>query len=287
MAEEGDAPLADEAAMRTFEDGGDPREWGTPEGRHVLALLWDPPVRAARGPRKKLSLSELISAAVELADAEGYEALTIRALAKNLGIGTMSLYTYVQGKSELLELMIDRVYGERSLPAADLRWRARYEQHAHEAMAMYQRHPWLVQANLWRLPLGPNVIGISEDLLRIGESAGLKPALNVRVSSLLESFVFGKARSAVSDNAEALRTGQSTDDFWNARSSFWGTYFDFERYPAMVRTWEANAYEESDSPDQELDFGLSLVLDSVERLAVQNNAVQNNAVQDKQEDRKS
>ncbi len=246
--------------------------WGTPElgteeGRRILALLWDPPAPAARGPRQKLTLREIVAEAIALADEHGSEALSMRALARRLGVGAMSLYTYVPGRAELFELMIDRAYGERTIPAADLPWRERYARHAKEGLAMYRRHPWLVDSNLWRLPLGPGVLDVSENLLQVASAAGLSLDLGLRVSSLLESYIFGMARREMSDRSEALRTGQSTDEFWEARANFWSTHFDLDRYPMMVRTWEAGVYELPASPDADLDFALGLILDSIERLA--------------------
>ncbi|MDO5500113.1 MAG: TetR/AcrR family transcriptional regulator [Propionibacteriaceae bacterium] len=238
---------------------------GTPEGRRVVELLWDPPEPAMRGPRPKVSLDQVVTTAMELADAEGYAGLSMRSLARRLGIGAMSLYTYVPGKTELFELMIDRAYAERSRPNRSWPWRRRYEQHASEALAMYRRHPWLVDSNLWRLPVGPHVLDISEDLLAIGRDAGLSLKVGARVSQLLESYIFAIARGEVADQAQAARTGESVDDYWAARSSFWTTYFDTQRYPTMLATWEGGFYDDDD-PAADLQFALGLILDSVERL---------------------
>lgn len=239
----------------------------TPAGRRIVDLLWGEQPASTRGPRPKLTLEEVLSASMDLADANGWEALSMRGLARRLGVGTMSLYTYVPGKSELFELMIDRAYGERSYPDAQLPWRERYEHHAREALAMYRRHPWLVHANLWRLPPGPHVLDISEDLLCVGRDAGLPLGVGVRVSELLESYAFGLARGEIADQAEAARTGESADDYWAARSSVWTNHFDSARFPMTYETWKAGFYE-ADVATQRLDlpFALGLILDSIERL---------------------
>jgi AcrR family transcriptional regulator len=246
--------------------GAYPVSEGTPEGRRMIELLWDPPGPGRRGPRQKISLERVVDGALALADADGFEALSMRGLAKHLGVGAMSLYTYVPGKAELFELMIDRAHGERALPDEGLGWRLRYAGHAREALAMYRRHPWLVHANLWRLPLGPHVLDVNEDMLRVGAAAGLPPLQRVRVASLLESYIFGIARGEIADRSEVLRTGVSRDDYWEARAAFWNTYFDPQRYPAMLATWEAGGFEEESTPDDDLAFALDLILDSVERL---------------------
>lgn len=242
------------------------RAEGTPAGQHVIDLFWSTPAVPTRGPRPKTSLSEIVAAAVALADAEGFDALSMRTLAKSVGVGAMTLYTYVPGKAELFELMIDAAYAERPLPSHDLPWRERYQEHAAAALQMYRRHPWLVEANLWRLPLGPHVLDINEDLLQIGQAAGLPLNVGMRVASLLEAYTFGIARAEIADRAEASRTGQSQDDYWAARASFWGTYFDPLRYPAMYATWESGAYDEEVDSAVSLAFAIDLIVDSVARL---------------------
>ena len=121
-------------------------------------------------------------------------------------------------------------------------------------------------SNLWRLPLGPHVLDINEDMLRVGADAGLDADLRVRVASLLESYIFGIARGEIADRSEVLRTGQSRDDYWEARAGFWETYFDPNRYPTMLATWEAGAFDHLEGTDHDLSFALDLILDSVERL---------------------
>src|SRR6476469_4341576 len=88
-----------------------------------LTLLWRGLDPATRGPKAKLTLDQLAAAGVGVADSQGLDAVSIRRVAAELGVGPMSLYTYVPSKVELLELMIDRVFGEITLAADDLDWR--------------------------------------------------------------------------------------------------------------------------------------------------------------------
>ena len=104
-AYEGTDETGDEMADET-DDGA---YEGTPEGRRIVDLLWGEQPAPTRGPRPKITLEEILAAAGELADADGWEALSMRGLARRLGVGAMSLYTDVPGRSELFELMIDRV----------------------------------------------------------------------------------------------------------------------------------------------------------------------------------
>src|SRR5918999_2185300 len=120
-----------------------PEYLGRGEARRSMDLLWGRSQPATRGPKAALDASTLVRAAIELADAEGLEALSMRRVAERLEIGTMSLYTYVPGKAELLDLMVDTVYGEhakQAIPDPDGGLRVRLAALALEQWAFFQRH---------------------------------------------------------------------------------------------------------------------------------------------------
>ncbi|WP_249266306.1 MULTISPECIES: TetR/AcrR family transcriptional regulator [unclassified Pseudonocardia] len=243
----------------------DQQGWGTPEGQAMIELLWDPPAPPRRGPRQKLTLDRVVEAGMAVA-ARSVDELSMRKVAQELGVGAMSLYTYVPGRDELFELMVDRAWGTRELPARDLGWRAQAEFHAHEAWRMYRKHPWLISSNLWRMPLGPHVLDVQEDLYRAVSLAGLDPVTVVRSAGLIESHVFGAARAKITDTSVASRTGVDRDDHYATRAGFWGSYFSEERFPSMNRLWYAGGFDEEDA-DGDWEFGLGLILDGIERLA--------------------
>lgn len=242
-------------------------QWGTPEGQAMIELLWDPPPPPRRGPRQRLSLERVVEAGMVVA-ARSVEELSMRKVAQELGVGAMSLYTYVPGRDELFELMVDRAWATRELPDSGLPWRAQAEFHAHEAWRMYREHPWLISSNLWRMPLGPHVLDVQEDLYRVVHRTGLEPATVVRSAGLIESHVFGAARAAITDTSQASRTGVTQDDYYAARAGFWGTYFNEERFPTMLTLWNAGGFDD-ENPGGDWEFGLGLLLDGIERLAAE------------------
>ena len=201
---------------------------------------------------------------MDIAATEGIDRLTMRSLAAKLGVGVMTIYTYVPGREELFELMIDRAWSTRQRADISLPWRDQIEFHARQAWAMYEHFPWLIQSNLWRMPLGPNVLDIQEDLYRAANLTGLPPADVARVTGLVESHVFGIARSKVTDTSMSATTGMSADDYWDSRSSFWGTHYSAERFPTMTYLWEKNAFDQG--VDEGFEFGLARLLDGVELL---------------------
>jgi AcrR family transcriptional regulator len=75
-------------------------------------VIWDRPERAPRGPVPSLSREEITAAAVTMADAQGIEAVSMRTLAVQLGVGAASLYRYIDRKDELIDLMVDAVMGD-------------------------------------------------------------------------------------------------------------------------------------------------------------------------------
>jgi len=181
---------------------------------------------------------------VAIADTEGMAALSMRKVANHLGVGAMSLYTYVPGRSELIELMIDRVYGEHAIPRPQLPWQQRVEQWARETWRIYDTHPWLLDYNMARLPVGPHVLDVSEALYAALLAAGFTGAENVAISNLIQWQLLGAARSMISDADEARHTGVSAEAYWDSRASFWETYFDWNRYPTMAAIWEAGGFDD-------------------------------------------
>jgi AcrR family transcriptional regulator len=240
---------------------------GTPEGRRVVELLWasaqQPPVR---GPRPRISLADVVAAGVAIADTDGMAALSMRKVASRLGVGAMSLYTYVPGRSELVELMIDRVYGEHALPDPDLPWQQRLEQWARETWRIYGAHPWLLDYNMARLPVGPHVLDVSEALYAALLAGGFTGAENVAISNLIQWQLLGAARSMISDADEARHTGVSAEAYWDSRASFWETYFDWNRYPTMAAIWEAGGFD--DPAGWDFERMLHRLLIGIEQLAM-------------------
>ena len=239
---------------------------GTPEGRRAVELLWDPPAPApGRGPRPRTSLIEVVAAGVGIADTEGLEALSMRKVASRLGIGAMSLYTYVPGRSELIELMIDRVYAEHALPDPGLSWRARLEQWTRATWATYAAHPWLLDYNMARLPIGPHVLDVEESLYAALYTAGFRGAQNVAIANLIRWQLIGAARSTIGDAAEERHTGVSAEAYWESRASFWTTYFDADRFPTTAAVWADGGFDDPAGWDFELM--ITRLLDGIEQLA--------------------
>lgn len=152
-----------------------PRTAGAPtDPLRLLQLLWSPSTKMGRSGT---TLASVVERAITLADAEGLDALTMRRLANEVGVGAMTLYGYVPGKPELLELMIDRVvadtYSTCERPSEVMGWQAALR---HIATRNYEHalaHPWLGEASPSRPILGPGHLAKYEEELTPLDGIGL------------------------------------------------------------------------------------------------------------------
>ncbi|MEU4178263.1 TetR/AcrR family transcriptional regulator [Streptomyces sp. NPDC026589] len=206
-----------------------------------LELLWGTGDRPSRGPKPGLSLDRIVTAAIAVADAEGLAAVSMRRLSTELGTGTMSLYRYVPGKAELLDLMLDRVLGQPlptdtelpvEAPPAD--WRASIDAMARTYLDNLRAHPWLLKINQARTVLGPSALRGLELSLTGLRSMGLRDPELIGVIITVNSFVEGLARTQA-DAAEAVRqTGLSDQEFWDNQRPYLERAMLSGAYPMMA-----------------------------------------------------
>ncbi|WP_185031123.1 TetR/AcrR family transcriptional regulator [Streptomyces candidus] len=158
------------------------------------------PERGARGPAAGHSRTELAAAAVALADREGLAAVSMRRIARELGVGQSSLYRYLAGRDDLLDLMTDRVTGETDLsvplsgdPAEDLLGLA------DRTRAVLLRHRWLADVPPEPLRLGPCGLAYLEYALRALAPAGLPGPVQLEVVAVMNALVAQFARTEQQD----------------------------------------------------------------------------------------
>jgi AcrR family transcriptional regulator len=148
----------------------------------------------------------VVRAAVALADDEGLDAVTIRAVARRLGTGVMSLYSYVPDKQTLVYDMVEEVSGELELPEPGGDWRADMHLLAGAQRALLHRHPWLIDATSHLQPLGPGTLAVLEFALGALEPTGLPAGARLEAFAMVNGFVLAivrTERAAVPDPAQA------------------------------------------------------------------------------------
>ncbi len=235
----------------------------------TLALLWrDPDAVPRRGPRRGLDVDALVAAAVGLADEHGLEALTMRRVAERVGVGVMSLYTYVADRDELLDLMLDAVYAQMPRTAgAEGSWRARLAAVAAANRDLYRDHPWAAEISTLRPPLGPGQMAKYEHELAAFDGCGLDDVTVDDCLTCLLVFVRASARDAHA--ARGRRSGAPTDEeWWAVAGPLLGRVLDVERYPRAVRAGAAAgaAHGSAHDPEHAYRFGLERLLDGLAEL---------------------
>lgn len=242
-----------------------------------MALLWredGAPVRGparGRGAKHGLSVDRIVAAAIELADGEGLTALSMRRVAERLGVGTMSLYTYVPSKAELIDVMYDTVCGEVARPEVEGDWRERLTAIARANWDLYRRHPWLLQVMaMSRPPLGPHSIAGYDHELRAVDGIGLTDLEMDSVVNLVHVFVQGAARTAIDAAASARDSGVTDAEWWDTYGPLLANVFDAEKYPVAARVGAVagEAYQSAYDPEHGFRFGLDRLLDGIEALVV-------------------
>lgn len=248
---------------------------GSGEPSRTLALLWGEPGADGAAPRRKgpvrsVTVAQVVDAALALADAEGLAAVTMRAVAERVGISAMSVYTYVPGKPELLDLMVDARYARmRRTPWAGETWRERLADVALANRALLTEHPWLTEvAALSRPPLGPGVMAKYEHELAALDDTGLS---DVDIDAAL-TFVLGFVQAHCRAAHDAARVGTdsalSDAEWWAANQPLLAQAFDPQTYPRAVRIGAAAGAAQGSawSADRAWEFGLARTLDGLAAL---------------------
>ena len=230
----------------------------------TLALLWRDAEPPRRGPRPRHTVDDVVDAAVAIADADGLDAVTMRAVAERLGVSPMSLYTYVPGKTELLDLMLDAIYLAMPRKPFRLLWRARLRAVAEANRALYALHPWAARISPSRPPLGPGLMAKYEHELAALEGLGLSDVEMDAALTFLVAFVQANAVTA-QDHADAPGTDA---EWWAAAGPLLARVVDPERYPLASRVGSAAGAAQGGAYDADhaYTFGLERVLDGLSAL---------------------
>ncbi|MFI5776286.1 TetR/AcrR family transcriptional regulator [Nocardia sp. NPDC051570] len=219
-------------------------------------------LRPPRQPKTSgLSREQIVAAAIELLDTEGLGALSMRKLGAKLGAGATSLYWYVTNKDELLELVLDEMWGEVDLPDPPTTpWREAAGVLAYNLRTTMRAHPWMVELTGRMVSLGPNVLRLNERMRRTFHAAGFSGMDVYFASGTVISYVLGQV---VPETTFQRRSDRQPADFdtegvMRALRDLAGGYpelaSDLEQYADTDQ--EANRA-------MAFDFGLVCVLDGL------------------------
>src|SRR5580658_6593087 len=227
-------------------------------------VIWERPERAGRGPAPSLSRDEITATAVALADTQGIEAVSMRALAVELGVGAASLYRYVARKDELIDLMVDAVMGNDLQFEIRGEWRADLRSVARGLRAMILRHPWMAVHGTGRRNLGPNTARRYEQVLGAIDGLGLEIDEMLVMVETLDAFIRGRALDELSEQESARRSGLDREEWMQVQAPYVESLINSGHYPLLTRVvLDARSPHDPDHLEHSFDAGLERVLDGL------------------------
>ncbi len=253
----------------------DPAEISAEATDTVLRLLWRAQLgeeRGRRGPRKKLSIDEIVDAAIELADAEGLASFSMRKVAQRVGLSVMALYTYVPDRSGLIGLMIDQAIGRAPMPPHAGTLRDRLRRISRVLWEEYHRHPWLLDARSHRPWIGPHLSVRYEWELQAIEGSGLDDVSMDHTVALIETHTAANAANSIDARRLAQTSGVTDVEWWSVNAPILEQVMAPGVFPLSGRVGSAvgEAYQAVTNHEAVYEFGLDVILDGVEaRLARQ------------------
>ena len=236
----------------------------------TFALLWGSQTIPGRSG---LTLKAIITSAIEIADTNGLDALSMRSVAERLGVGTMSLYTHVPSKTELIDLMLDTAYSEiyKSVDEPLQQqgdWRTALRFIAQRNWDLYHRHPWMLQIPTARPVPGPHVSLKYEAELRPLDNLGLNDVEMDATLTLILTHVEGCARAQASKARAQHDTGMTDTEWWVTQEPHLNKVVDPGRFPVATRVGAAagQEYQGASSPEHLFTFGLERILAGISEL---------------------
>ncbi len=238
--------------------------------REPTLPIWLRPEPGTRRPR--FTREQIARTALEIADAEGFEAVSMRRVASELGAGTMTLYHYVSNKDDLIALMDDAIMGEVIVPPGELPvddWRASLREIARRSRDGFARHPWAFES-LRGTPFGPNGTRHFDQSLAAVSSLRLDTRGRMEVLAIVDDYVFGFIMRQQQDLPDARERDFGDEDHFEALFDYSERLLATGEYPHIEELLgdgdrRAAWRDVADSwGDSRFDYGLERLLDGIE-----------------------
>ena len=215
---------------------------------------------ASAQPRLPLTRERVLSAAIVLADTGGIDSLSMRRLAQELGVKAMSLYNHVTDKDDILDGIVDLVFGEIAVPSDLADWQETMRLRAHSAHQALLRHPWASPLMQSRTKPGPATLRHHNAVIGSLRAAGFTIHLAAHAFSVMDSYIYGFAQQQQNlTYTTAEEASVVAQDILQQLPA--------ETYPHLAEMITEHALQPDYDYSQEFDFGLDLILDGLEALS--------------------
>jgi AcrR family transcriptional regulator len=204
-----------------------------------------------------LSREEIVRAAVQVADKGGFDSLSMRNLANELGSAPMSLYRHVRNKEDLLDGMIDIVFSEIRDPSLEGEWKSELRQRGISAREVLLRHRWAIGRMEDRLNPGPASAEHHNATMGCLREAGFSFRDAVHAYSMLDSYTYG---FALQEKTSPFETPEESAQMAQATVGEMGAIYPY--LAEVVDEFAKDGYDYG----KEFEFGLDLILHGLERL---------------------
>ena len=208
--------------------------------------------------RVQLSRERVLRGAVDVADAAGVGALTIRSLAQHLGVKPMSLYYYVTNKDDILDGIVDLVFSEIDLPVPGDGWRSEMRRRAISARSVLRRHSWAIEILQSRTAPGPGTLRHHNAVIGTMREAGFTVEMTAHAFALLDSYIYGFALS------EASLPINGPETVTEVAEQMMMQYLAVD-YPHLAEFSVKHILKPGYDFGSEFEFGLDLILDGLAR----------------------
>jgi AcrR family transcriptional regulator len=218
------------------------------------------PTKVKSSQRVPLTRERAVVSAMALADSNGLASLTMRKLAEALGVEAMSLYHHVANKEQLLDGMIDSVFGEIELPPTDVDWKTGMRQRCNSVREVLSRHPWAIGVMESRTSPGSSILRHHDGVLGCLRNGGFSVPMAAHAFALLDSYVYGFVLQEVNlpfDDGDNV--GELVEEMMPQMS--------IEDYPHLIELTIEHIMKPGYRFGDEFAFGLDLILDGLARAA--------------------
>ena len=214
--------------------------------------------KARTASRTALTKERVLRTALAIADEKGIESLSMRLLGRRLGVEAMSLYNHVANKDDILDGIVDLVVEEIAIPSATADWRTAMKERAVSARHAFDNHPWASALMDSRVSSGPARLRYFDRMIGTLLGAGFSLEMAAQAFSVLDCYIYGFAH-------QRLNKSSGTSAHGKKQAKAFRDAMPGDVYPHLARIAELTM-EKGYDEDADFEFGLTLILDGLERI---------------------